>query len=73
MHTSTSTAENPINKIPDGENFDVDGMNAPEWLKEGLKKLDTDGDGLEREEVEELLNYMASQKLARKNNSPELE
>jgi hypothetical protein len=48
-------------------------MNAPDWLKDGLKRLDTDGDGLEREEVEELLNYMAQQKLARKNNSPELE
>jgi hypothetical protein len=33
---------------------------APEWLKEGLMKLDVDGDGLTREEVEDLLNWAAA-------------
>ncbi|CAD7967918.1 unnamed protein product, partial [Amoebophrya sp. A120] len=55
------------------EIVDVENLNVPEWLREGLKRLDTDGDGLERDEVEDMLDYMSREKLAVKLNLAELD
>jgi len=55
-----------------GENLDLDSLDIPKWLKDGLKKLDSDGDGLEREEVDEMLTRMAEEKAMRKNNVAEV-
>ncbi len=54
-------------------NVDVSSLNCPEWLKSALQKLDTDGDGLEQEEIEDMLDYMAKQKDARKTDAVELD
>ncbi|CAD7967912.1 unnamed protein product, partial [Amoebophrya sp. A120] len=48
-------------------------LHAPEWLKSSLNKLDEDGDGLDREELEEMLQRLAEMKLAVKNNSADLD
>lgn len=68
------------NKAPPGwgkggnsENVDIANLNCPEWLKQALRSLDTDGDGLEREEVEEMLDFLAKQKAATKQNVTELD
>ena len=48
-------------------------LHAPDWLKSSLQKLDADGDGLDREELEETLQRLAEMKLAVKNNSADLD
>jgi hypothetical protein len=47
------------------------GMDAPDWLKEGLMKLDVDGDGLERSEVEDLINWAAAQEARKRDQDGE--
>ena len=43
----------------DNQVVDIKALNAPDWLKAGLQKLDLDGDGLEREEVEDMMVNLA--------------
>eukprot|EP00397_Hematodinium_sp_SG-2012_P000209 GEMP01000209.1.p1 GENE.GEMP01000209.1~~GEMP01000209.1.p1 ORF type:complete len:1308 (+),score=331.81 GEMP01000209.1:111-4034(+) len=51
---------------------DVDSLDIPDWLKDGLKKLDLDGDGLEKEEIDEMLSRVAEEKRMAKNNIEEI-
>lgn len=53
--------------------IDIDNLNAPDWLKNGLRKLDIDGDGLEKHEVEDVINFMADEKVRAKLDTKELD
>jgi len=57
---------------PNAERIDIDLLNCPNWLKEGLKKLDFDGDGLEKEEIDDMLQWCAEEKKTNMNNDPEI-
>lgn len=56
-----------------GDGIDVDTLDAPDWLKACLKQLDTDGDGIDQEEIEEMLEVLQKMKIAEKNNSSDLD
>jgi hypothetical protein len=51
---------------------DLDSIEMPSWLKEGLKKLDVDGDGLDKNEVDDMLQRVADEKRKQKENSDEI-
>lgn len=51
----------------------ADIQNIPGWLRSGLAQLDEDGDGLEQEEMEEMLSAMAAQKKAKREDTGELD
>jgi len=62
----------PSKTIIDAGNVDVDALDIPDWLRKGLKKLDVDGDGLEKSELYDVLTRVAAEKEAVSKNTGEI-
>jgi hypothetical protein len=48
-------------------------LNCPMWLKVCLKKLDIDGDGIDPEELHDVLDVLAAMRTARDGNCSEID
>ena len=48
-------------------------LNAPDWMKQALQKLDEDNDGLSQDELLQWLDAIANQKRAHEANSDEID
>jgi len=57
----------------DGDGIDPMKLDAPLWLKQSLQKLDIDGDGIDQDEVNEMMDTLRAMKAAANANSADLD